>query len=169
MYKKKIISCFEQFCLMKSFLKKICLLLIVYLITNSNILAQTIKISVSNIQEENYNKLIDMIKGDFLLNKNNDFIITIEETFKSAKNNESTNYFESLKKYNEEYNKLNSEQKNIFLSYILKLTPPELVGNPVAPGSCKVSCPLSSCEIQCEQGQKPECKCEGLWASCSCK
>lgn len=152
----------------------ICLLIFLTNLANAQSKPQ-VKIIVLSQHEENFNKLISWLKENPLFKDKVDFINSIKETFKFAKEGNIEKYIHWLGIYKSELSKLSETEKKELMDFILsslkpvkgdeeEYSPMELPG-----GRCEANCLLTSCKTECPDGTKPKCKCEWFFADCGCE
>jgi hypothetical protein len=129
-----------------------------------------VRIIVLPEHEKNFNALVTWLnKSDLFKNKAN-FIKSIQETFKYAKEGDHENYIRWLSVFKSELAKLNDVEKSELMDFTLKsLTPIKKEFLPMELPGCEANCLLTSCRTQCPENTKPKCRCEWFFADCGCE
>ena len=132
---------------------------------------KTVKLSVSPMQQKNYDVFIASIKKHESLKTNNGFIQLLQNMFEAMKQNEYNKYISLLKQFSSDYKKLSQNEKDSYQQIIWSLPYP----NPTDTGlpiekpptqSCYVACSLGSCSITCNGS--PTCTCDMGYPQCIC-
>ncbi len=139
--------------------------------TTKNIEPETAILSVSEQQEENFNKFVQFLDNQESLKLVGENLKSVyEKVFVAMKQNDYKEYIINKEILDKEFANLNENQRNTILEFFHTLTPIELNEKEIPANSCKVSCLFGSCEITCPDGSKPKCRCEWYGApDCGCE
>jgi uncharacterized FlgJ-related protein len=132
-----------------------------------------VKIIVLPQHEENFNKLAAWLEKSELFKRKIDFINSIKETFKAAKEGDIEKYRHWLSIYKSELSKLSEAEEKELKDFILSSLKPVKGGDEISPMEvplCRANCLLTSCELNsCPTNTKPKCRCEWFFADCGCE
>jgi len=144
---------------------------VVALIVSSSLLVcaqSNVKIIVLPQHEENFRKLTSWLRENELFKRKSDFIKSVSETFRHAKDGNIEQYVHWLEVFKSELAKLSDAEKNELVNFMLSsLTPVEGEMSQGTVG-CRVDCLFTSCEIACPSSEL-ECQCHWFFADCRCE